>query len=120
MGKDNDQVVRTIPGTDLGGHDTSGVDGKERTERSGEILGTPDPDSSTEKHTADARARTTERTDYVTAEVDRANREELPKLGGNVEDTWEPGDSTGDRSTTAKVAKAVSTATAAPALDRKG
>lgn len=79
-------VVPTVPGTYVGAHDLQGADGEERTDRPGEILGTPIPDASR----ADARAREQARGDYVTAEVDRANREELPKLGGPVADTWEP------------------------------
>lgn len=79
----NDQLVRSVPGTDVGGHDTAGVDGKARTERPGAILGTvnSDPDA----HDVAARATEMERSDFVTAEVDRANREDLPRLGGNVD-----------------------------------
>lgn len=80
MPKGNDQIVRTVPGTDVGGHDTSGVDGEKRTERAGEILGTPDAAPS--DSTVDARELEGKRTDFVTAEVDRTNREVLPKLGG--------------------------------------
>jgi hypothetical protein len=88
MSKGNDQLVPTVPGTDVGGHDTAGVDGKERTERSGEILGTVDHE--TPKETKAARELETERTDFVTKEVDRANREDLPKLGGpNAAENWE-------------------------------
>lgn len=88
MSKDNDQLVRTVPGTDVGGHDTAGVDGEPRTERSGDILGTPDPDTAPAVRTA--RERELARADHVQAEVDRANREDLPKLGGEIEDTWTP------------------------------
>ena len=88
MAKDNDQLVPTVPGTDVGGHDTAGVDGKKRTERSGDVLGTPDrePDRATQTQ----RELETERADFVTAEVDRANREDLPRLGGpNAPEEWE-------------------------------
>jgi hypothetical protein len=90
MSKDNDQLVPTVPGTDIGGHDTAGTDGKVRTERQGEILGTPDPDHESAKRTADGHELETKKADYVREAVDKANREDLPKLGGNVEDTWEP------------------------------
>jgi hypothetical protein len=82
MPKDNDQLIPTVPGTDVGGHDTAGVDGKKRTERSGEILGTPDEEPS--KATKDAREQTLEQSDFITQEVDRANREDLPRLGGDT------------------------------------
>lgn len=79
---DNDQLVRTVPGTDVGGHDTAGVDGETRTERSGDILGTPNvaPSDNTKKN----REQTLAQTDFVTKEVDRANREDLPRLGGEA------------------------------------
>lgn len=93
----NDQLIRTVPGTDIGGHDTAGVDGETRTERPGEILGTPNPDAGTVKHTADAREHEEKRGDYVRDQVDKANREDLPKLGGNVEDNWKPGDDKGHK-----------------------
>jgi hypothetical protein len=97
MGKGNDQLVRTVPGTDVGGHDTAGVDGKERTERSGELLGTPDLTPDVKRQSAKARELEERKSDYVREEVDRANREDLPKLGGNVEDGWKPGDDKGKR-----------------------
>jgi hypothetical protein len=84
MPKDNDQLVRIIPGTDLGGHDTAGVDGKKRTERSGEILGTPNPDAETKRETEKHREEEEERTRTIVEAVDKANREELPKLGGQT------------------------------------
>jgi len=37
----------------------------------------------------------------VTSEIDRANREELPLLGGTADDGWEPGDSKGSKAKTA-------------------
>jgi hypothetical protein len=91
----NDQVVRTLPNTDLGGHDTSGTHGEERTERPGSILGTPNPDEASVSRTQDARAIELARADYVTAEVDRANREELPRLGGNSDIGWQATDAKG-------------------------
>lgn len=81
-------VAVTVPGTIVGSHDLQGTDGEERTDRPGEILGTPAPSNTTEARTA-AREREQQRSDYVTSEVDRANREELPKLGGDQADTWE-------------------------------
>ena len=81
-------VVPTVPGTFVGGHDVQGADGKERTDRPGEILGTPAGKST--KHDKTARETELEKTDFVTAEVDRTNREVLPLLGGpNDETRWE-------------------------------
>lgn len=80
---ENDQLIRTVPGTDVGGHDTAGVDGETRTERPGDILGTPNVEPS--KAAKDARAITQEQSDFVTREVDRNNREVLPKLGGDAD-----------------------------------
>lgn len=94
-------VVVTVPGTIVGSHDLQGTDGEERTDRPGEILGTP-ADTGENTTRGDARAKEMARTDYVTSEVDRANREELPKLGGNVADTWEPGDAKVDTKAAAK------------------
>lgn len=93
MSKDSsksvDYVVPTVPGTPIGGHDIHGADGETRTERAGEILGTPDLTLVDTDHRDAARKRETERADFVAEEVDRANREDLPKLGGNVElDNW--------------------------------
>lgn len=78
-------VETAVEGTYIGAHDNQGTDGETRTDRPGEILGTVIAD-------AKAEARTTElaKHDYVRAEVDRANREELPKLGGDIADTWAP------------------------------
>lgn len=95
-------VVPSVPGTYIGGHDLQGADGEERTDRPGEILGTPIPD---ETRSA-SRAKEGARHDYVTSEVDRANREELPKLGGTVDSGWEPGDSKGSKAKTAATAPA--------------
>lgn len=89
MSKGNDQVVPAVPGTNVGGHDTSGVDGDKRTERSGELLGTPDHETSAT--TKAARELTTDQADFVAKEVDRANREDLPRLGGeNGPSNWTP------------------------------
>lgn len=86
---DNAQLVRTVPGTDIGGHDTAGVDGEKRTERPGDILGTPNSDTS--KATKDARELANDQADFVTKEVDRANREDLPRLGGDTgPGNWKP------------------------------
>lgn len=80
-------VVPMEPGTIIGSRDVQGTDGTTRTDRPGEILGTPIPDM----NRTDGRAHEKAKTDYVTAEVDRANREELPRLGGTIDDGWEPG-----------------------------
>ena len=80
---DNDQLIRTVPGTDVGGHDTAGTDGETRTERPGAILGTPN--SQPGQRTLDARNIAQNQSDFVTQEVDRANREDLPRLGGEAE-----------------------------------
>lgn len=77
-------VVPSVPGTYVGGHDMQGADGTVRTDRPGEILGTPIPSESRKA----ARDNAIAKTDYVTSEVDRANREELPLLGGDSDDTW--------------------------------
>jgi hypothetical protein len=100
-------VAVTMPGTIVGSHDLQGTDGTERTDRPGEILGTPIVDDA-ERATAN-REREAKRSDYVTSEVDRANREELPKLGGPVDDGWEPGESKGTKSAATKAAEATPT-----------
>lgn len=109
MSKDAADVTKTPegldiaverPGTIVGSQDLQGTDGTERTDRPGEILGTPAVSDASAKRLNDARARETARADHVTAEVDRANREELPLLGGDADDNWEPTD--------AKAAKAKS------------
>ena len=79
-------VAVTQPGTIVGSHDLQGTDGTERTDRPGEILGTPILDN--EKRAKETREREKQRADYATSEVDRANREELPKLGGPIDDGW--------------------------------
>lgn len=85
----NDQLVRTIPGTDVGGHDTAGVDGETRTERPGDLLGTPNVEES--KTTKSNRETATEQSDFIAEEVDRANREDLPRLGGeDGPNAWKP------------------------------
>lgn len=103
-------VVPSVPGTYVGGHDMQGADGETRTDRPGEILGTPIAD---EGHDT-ARAKEHAKHDYVRSEVDRANREELPRLGGDVEDTWTAGDSKGSKAKTAELAPAAKATVAAP------
>lgn len=81
-------VIPTVPGTFVGGHDVQGADGKKRTDRPGEILGTaagkPTP------HDKTARETEAEKSDFVAQEVDRNNREVLPLLGGpNDEERWQ-------------------------------
>lgn len=81
----------TQPGTIVGGHDLQGTDGTTRTDRPGEILGTPVVSAASAGRLNAGRAQQTAKTDHITAEVDRANREELPKLGGPVDDGWTKG-----------------------------
>lgn len=83
-------VIPTVPGTFVGGHDVQGADGKPRDDRPGEILGTPAND--TTRHDQTAREQTAAQTDFVTQEVDRNNREVLPLLGGPNTDAlgWKP------------------------------
>lgn len=81
-------IVLSAPGTIVGGHDLQGTDGTTRTDRPGEILGTPITD---DVHTAGQVAEAAKH-DYVRSEVDRANREELPRLGGTTDDGWVAGD----------------------------
>jgi hypothetical protein len=82
-------VIPTVPGTIVGGHDVQGADGKPRKDRPGEILGTPAAKET--KFDKDARQATADQTDFVTAEVDRTNRDVLPLLGGPNADLlgWE-------------------------------
>lgn len=84
------EVVPAVPGTYVGGHDIQGADGTERTDRPGEILGTAVDDPTL--HDQSARETELAKTDFVTAEVDRNNREVLPLLGGPNTDRgqWEP------------------------------
>lgn len=103
-------VVPMEPKTEVGGRDMQGADGKTRTDRPGEILGTP-AHNDEEGRAAESREREAKRADYITAEVDRANREELPKLGGPVDDGWEPGDATATRSTSTRTTDAARPAT---------
>jgi hypothetical protein len=86
-------VVPMEPGTIVGSRDLQGTDGTTRTDRPGEILGTPvaNPNS------AAARAHEAAKHDYVRSEVDRANREELPRLGGPIDDGWKAGASKGTK-----------------------
>lgn len=84
-------VIPTMPGTHVGGHDVQGADGEKRTDRPGEILGTVAESKADAKRREDNHAKQTAKEDYVTEEVDRANREELPLLGGPLEDGWTPG-----------------------------
>lgn len=83
-------VAVTQPGTIVGSHDLQGTDGTTRTDRPGDILGTPVVSSESHARTEANRQLETARTDSVTAAVDRANREELPRLGGPVQTDWEP------------------------------
>lgn len=82
-------VVPTVPGTFIGGHDLQGTDGKPRTDRPGAILGTPVTDSDTAKERAEARQLETDKADAVTEAVDKNNREVLPLLGGRNPDNWQ-------------------------------
>lgn len=111
-------VVPSVPGTFVGGHDMQGADGKTRTDRPGEILGTAADADATDANAA--RAKEKAKHDYVRSEVDRANREELPKLGGAVEDSWEAGDSKGSKAATltADAASADSGIKVSPKIDR--
>ena len=83
-------VIPTVPGTFVGGHDVQGADGEPRTDRPGEILGTPAGESS--DHDKSAREQTLAQSDFMQKEVDRTNREVLPLLGGPNTDAlgWEP------------------------------
>lgn len=107
-------VVPAVPGTFVGGHDMQGADGTVRTDRPGELLGTP---VAKPKSNANSVAQA----DYIRQEVDRANREELPMLGGEVEDTWSAKEPKARKATPAEEAGVAATiaatrsATAAPA-----
>lgn len=80
-------VIPTVPGTYVGGHDVQGADGDKRTDRPGEILGTAVDQATDEDKTA--RELEGERSDFIAKEVDRTNREVLPKLGGPAPaETW--------------------------------
>jgi hypothetical protein len=82
-------VVPMEPGTIVGSRDVQGTDGTTRTDRPGEILGTPAPRTAADEALRNkGRAQATAKTDHMTAEVDRANREELPRLGGPIDDNW--------------------------------
>jgi hypothetical protein len=85
-------VIPTVPGTFVGGHDVQGTDGTPRTDRPGEILGTPVTDDATKADIGAAREKETAKHDAVREAVDRNNRDVLPLLGGNVEDGWEEGE----------------------------
>ena len=78
-------VIPTVPGTFVGGHDVQGADGVPRTDRPGEILGSPAGEST--KSDTNAREVELARTDFVTQEVDRNNRDVLPLLGGAADTT---------------------------------
>lgn len=78
-------VIPTVPGTHVGGHDVQGTDGVPRTDRPGEILGTVAGEATA--HDKGAREMELEKEDFVRAEVDRNNREVLPLLGGPVDIT---------------------------------
>jgi len=75
-------------GTVVGSQDAQGTGGSERTERPGDVLGTPDPGAVSAAGIEAARAAEAAKQAYVAAAVDRANREELPRLGGAVVDEW--------------------------------
>lgn len=92
-------VVPSVPGTYVGGHDMQGADGQVRTDRPGELLGTPIAK-------AKADGNTIAQGDYVRQEVDRAHREELPLLGGKQADDWKPGNDKGSKARTAELAPA--------------
>jgi hypothetical protein len=84
-------VIPTVPGTYVGGHDVQGADGTPRSDRPGEILGTPAKlDAGTASHQAAARDKETAKHDHIVEAVDRNNREVLPLLGGDIDDAWEP------------------------------
>lgn len=87
---ENDQLHRTVPGTDSGGHDTAGTDGKRRRERKGAILGTPNVDAETVKRRETAQELEDRRSEFMRQEVERANREDLPRLGGTPKSDWKP------------------------------
>ena len=81
-------VVPTVPGTFVGGHDLQGTDGTPRTDRPGVIFGTPVTNSDQAKERADARKFEADKADAVTEAVDQNNREVLPLLGGRNPDNW--------------------------------
>jgi hypothetical protein len=113
-------VAVTQPGTIVGSHDLQGTDGTERTDRPGEILGTPVLTPANEERARSTREREEKRASYIASEVDRANREELPKLGGPIDDNWEPGESKGSKTAALEGAPhpaAVSTAAPARTTD---
>lgn len=85
-------VVPTVPGTFVGGHDLQGTDGVPRTDRPGEILGTPVTTGDQAKTREEARKHEAEKADAQTEAVDRNNREVLPLLGGKNPDNWEKSD----------------------------
>ena len=85
-------VIPTVPGTFVGGHDVQGADPKVRTDRPGDILGTPVTDEATTTRIDEAREHETAKHDAVREAVDRNNREVLPFLGGNQDDGWEGGE----------------------------
>jgi hypothetical protein len=81
-------VVPSVPGTFVGGHDLQGVDGTPRTDRPGALLGTPVTDSEAAKSRAEARQLEEDKADAVREAVDQNNREVLPLLGGKNPDNW--------------------------------
>lgn len=83
-------VVVTQPGSIVGSHDLQGTDGETRTDRPGEILGTPVVPAADSARARSTAATETAKADSITAAVDKANREELPRLGGPVDDGWAP------------------------------
>jgi hypothetical protein len=86
----NDQLTQGVPGTDVGGHDSAGTDRQTRTERPGQMLGTPNPDAEAVSRRETAQELEDARSEFVRQEVSRANREDLPKLGGDAVDQWKP------------------------------
>lgn len=72
-----------VPGTFMGAHDLQGTDGETRTDRPGELLGTAvSGDKAADDHRDRARDQAARRGKLMADAVDKANREELPKLGG--------------------------------------
>ena len=93
--KTNEAVTPAVsddPGVlPVGAHDPINPEGEPRTERPGEILGSA---PETPEHIVEGQQVNDDQADLVTKAVDNANRYALPKLGGNVENTWEADDAT--------------------------
>lgn len=71
-----------VPGTFMGAHDKQGTDGTARTDRPGQQLGSAVTDKESDDIRDRAAAVAAKRAELMAAAVDKANREELPKLGG--------------------------------------